>query len=463
MKLTREEMLATLGSRDPAHNGKFIIGVLSTGIYCLPSCHARTPKPENVHFFENGVAAEAAGLRPCKKCRPDEFERGENQELDSLEGLVASMRRDPAAYACVPDLADALSVGPTKLHELFRIHYHATPGEMLSQARLDKAKHRLLSTDEGIAQTAYEVGFESLSVFNDNFKRRLGLTPSEYRSLPAAEEFAVQLPSGYHIEGFARSFGRDPQSPTERLDNRSACLVTPNKALVSFELGDPVRVRTAKGSGVDAYETLYRVLGLSQEPKAFEQIAVEKGFHRLVEDRSGTRIPQTLSLFDGLVWAIVGQQINLPFAFALRRRLFEKYGEPAGNGLYATPTPERLADLDPEDLLLLQFSRRKAEYVTGVARLGWEWLQALEGMSFTRAYVKLTQTHGLGVWSANYILMRSLGFPDCVPYGDTGLSSGLVGLYDLAHKPDRKEIERLMEPFSPYRSFATYHLWQSMK
>lgn len=463
MKLTREEMLANMGSRDASLNGKYIIGVHSTGIYCLPSCPARIPKPENVRFYENGAEAEAAGLRPCKKCKPDAFERGEDKELESLEALVVQVRQNPAKFACVPDLADALGVGATKIHELFRTHYHTTPGDFLSQARLELARTRLLGTDEGIAQTAYEVGFESLSVFNENFKKRLGLTPSEYRALPGVEKFTVHLPCGYNVDRFLRSFGRDSQSPTERVEGKSAIFVTPKAILVRIGIWDSVEVSVEKGRGVDAYETLATLLGLSQEPKAFEQLAIERGFGRLIEAREGARISQTYSLFDGLLWAIVGQQINLPFAFALRRRLYEKCGEPVGDGLFATPSPDRIANLDLAELLPLQFSQRKAEYVIGVAKLGLGWLEAIEGMSATRAFQTLTRTRGLGVWSTNYILMRALGFADCVPYGDTGLTAGLIGLCDLDHKPDIKEIERLMEPFAPYRSLATYHLWQSLK
>lgn len=463
MKLTREEMLANMGSRDASLNGQYIIGVHSTGIYCLPSCPARIPKAENVRFYENGAEAEAAGLRACKKCKPDAFERGEDRELDQIERLICRVRANPADFACVPDLADSIEVGATKIHELIRTHFHTTPGDLLTQARLDKAKARLLDSDEGIAQTAYEVGFESLSVFNENFKKRFGMTPSEYRSLPGVEHFIVHLPRGYNVDRFLRSFGRDSQSPTERVDGRSAVFATPKATLVRIGIWDSVEVSVEKGQGVDAYETLARLLGLSQEPKAFEQLVTERGFGRLIEGREGARIPQTYSLFDGLLWAIVGQQINLPFAFTLRRRLYERCGEPVGDGFFATPSTERIANLDPAELLPLQFSQRKAEYVIDVAKLGEDWLSSIESMSATIAFQTLTNTRGLGVWSTNYILMRALGFADCVPYGDTGLTAGLIRLCYLDHKPDSEETKRLMEPFAPYRSFATYHLWQSLK
>lgn len=463
MKLSREEMLANMGSRDASLNGKYIIGVHSTGIYCLPSCPARIPKPENVKFYANGAEAEAAGLRPCKKCKPDAFERGEDRELSSLETLVSQVRENPANYGCVPDLADAMGIGATKIHELVRAHYHTTPADLLAQARLEKAKARLLASQEGIAQTAYEVGFESLSVFNDNFKKRFGLTPSEYRGLPEVESFVIQLPLGFNVTRFLHSFGRDRQSPTERVEGRSAILVTPEGSVARLEFSDNLAVRNKRGAGAEVYETLYRVLGFSQDPKSFEQLVIERGYPQLVQGREGSRIPQTYSLFDGLLWAIVGQQINLPFAFSLRRRFYEKCGEPVGDNLFAVPSPERVANLDQSELIHLQFSQRKAEYVIGVAKLGVNWLANLERMSATTAFKTLTSTRGLGVWSTNYVLMRALGFADCVPYGDTGLAAGLIKLNELDHKPDVKETEALMEPFAPYRSFATFHLWQSLK
>jgi AraC family transcriptional regulator of adaptative response / DNA-3-methyladenine glycosylase II len=217
------------------------------------------------------------------------------------------------------------------------------------------------------------------------------------------------------------------------------------------------------GNGLDAYETLMRAMNIAQDPGAFERLVENIGIGYVVEGRLGTRVPQTLSLFDGLIWAITGQQINLPFAFALRQRLFAKYGEPLGDDLYAVPSPDRLAEADPSELKGIQFSRQKADYLIGIARLGSGWLRELEEASFSRARAMLFTARGLGVWSANYILMRALGYPDCVPLGDTGLTSGLVQLHNLREKPTHSQIESMMQTFAPHRSLATYHLWQSLK
>lgn len=464
-------MIQAMLASDRRYNGRFIIGVLTTGIYCLPSCNPpRKPKPENVRFFASCEEARAFGLRACKKCQPDEFERGENPELDQLEALVATVRKDPARFGCVPDLADALSVGPTKLFELFRQHYHSSPGDILTSARIDMAKRRLLESKDGIAEIAFEVGFETLSAFNENFKRRIGLTPSEYRQLPSHEKVKLQLPAGYDLATFRSALGRDPNSPSERVEGGQATLAFRTKRgpaciQLLFDQYDQydLSVQFEKGNPAEAFDALLKILGIAQDPRAFEQQAIQNGFERLIANRLGARIPQAPTLFDGLIWVVVGQQINLPFAFLLRRRLFEAYGEPLGNGLYATPTPEKLANANPDDLLKMQFSRSKANYLIGIAGLGRAWLDSFEAKSATSANNELLKVKGLGPWSANYLMMRALGFMDCVPYGDTGLQAGLRRLYNIEGKPSREETDRLMEPFAPYRSLATFHLWQSLK
>jgi AraC family transcriptional regulator of adaptative response / DNA-3-methyladenine glycosylase II len=160
---------------------------------------------------------------------------------------------------------------------------------------------------------------------------------------------------------------------------------------------------------------------------------------------------------------VVGQQINFPFACLLKRRLIERAGTALGNGLYGPPTPAAIAALTRADLLELQFSRQKADYLLGLARLVAEGkldLGVLRTASATRAARTLLAVHGLGPWSVNYVMMRSLGFADCVPVGDTGIASGLQALLRLEERPDAGAVRRLMAIFAPFRSLATAHLWQ---
>ncbi len=467
MRMTNATMFARVLASDASCNGRFFFGVTSTGIYCLPSCHARKPKPENVRFFPTVEGARAAGLRPCKKCHPDDFARGADPVLESIEALVAEVRAAPQDYPDARAIVRRSGFGGTRLFELFRLHYHTTPADLLLRARLDATKSKLLTTRAGLAEIAGDVGFESLSVFHDHFKTFNGLTPAAYRALAATREFEITLPPGFLLGYLRRALSRDIHSVTERLaGDRYACVaqLTDGPAMLTLELTpDSVRVTLSSGPAAEGHALVIGLLGLDEDAAAFSRLTRRLGLARLVAGRTELRISRTPSIFDGVLWSIIGQQINFPFACQLKRRLIERAGTPFADGLFAPPTPAAVAALDPADLLPHQFSRQKADYVVHTARLiasGQLNLTALRTMSATRAERTLLAVRGLGPWSVNYLMMRSLGLPDCVPLGDTGVTSGLQSLLKLEVRPDIDATRRLMTVFSPYRSLATAHLWQ---
>src|SRR3954469_12520725 len=195
-RLSTDRMYERVLAGDATCNGRFFTGVLTTGIYCLPSCKARKPKRENVRFFPSCDAARAAGLRPCKKCHPDDFALGADPILEDIETLVGEMRAQPAAFADARAVVRRSGFGATRLFELFRQHYHTTPADLLVRARLEAAKKLLLAGDRGLLEIAHAVGFESLSVFHEHFRRLNGLTPASYRELGHANTFTVLLPTG---------------------------------------------------------------------------------------------------------------------------------------------------------------------------------------------------------------------------------------------------------------------------
>ncbi|MCX6956410.1 MAG: helix-turn-helix domain-containing protein, partial [Verrucomicrobia bacterium] len=358
--------------------------------------------------------------------------------------------------------------GATRAFELFRQHYHATPADLLLRARIETAKHRLLSTEAPLAEIAFGVGFDALSSFHENFRRLNGLTPAAYRDLRSARTFTIDLPEGYLLPYLRRALSRDIHSVTERLvDNvyTSVVQLSAGPALLRLRLSPEHVIAEIDPSApaAEAHALVVGLLGLDEDAAAFARLAKKLGLARLVAGRTELRISQTPSVFDGLLWSIIGQQINFPFACLLKRRLIERAGTRHAEGLYAPPTPAAVAALEPADLLPLQFSRQKADYVIQTARLvasGQLDLAALRTMSATRAERTLLEVRGLGPWSVNYLMMRALGFPDCVPYGDTGVTSGLQALLKLEERPDLDATRRLMPMFSPYRSLATAHLWQ---
>jgi AraC family transcriptional regulator of adaptative response / DNA-3-methyladenine glycosylase II len=467
MRMTNATMYARVLASDASCNGRFFFGVTSTGIYCLPSCHAKKPKPENTRFFPTVEAAQAAGLRACKKCHPDDFARGADPVLETIEAIVDEIRATPENFPDVRAIVRRSGFGATRLFELFRLHYHTTPADLLLRARLEQVKQKLLTTRAGLAQIAGDAGFESLSVLHEQFKHFNGLTPAAYRDLTSSREFAITLPARFLPGYLRRALSRDIHSVTERLagdDYTSAVQLSDGPALLTLALSTgSVRATISAGSGAEAHALVVGLLGLDEDAAAFARLARRLGLGRLVAGRPELRISRTPSVFDGILWSIIGQQINFTFACLLKRRLIERAGTPLSGGLYAPPTPAQVAALDPVDLLPLQFSRSKADYVIQTARLiasGKLDLAALRTMSATRAERTLLAVRGLGPWSVNYLMMRSLGFPDCVPLGDTGVTSGLQALLKLEIRPDVDATRRLMAVFSPYRSLATAHLWQ---
>ena len=467
MRMTDATMYARVLAGDSAYNGRFFTGVLTTGIYCLPSCKARKPRRENVRFFPTCESARESGLRACKKCHPDDFARGADPVLESIESLVAEIRVSPAAFADARAVVHRSGFGQTRAFELFRQHYHTTPADLLVRARINRAKQRLLATRSGLLAIAGDVGFESLSVFHDQFRQRNGLTPAAYRDLAEARTFTITLPESYPLHYLRRALSRDIHSVNERLTGDAyvgAVQLSNGPAVLRLRLAPSViHAEISAGSAVEAHAVVIGLLGLDQDAAAFARLANKLGLARLVAGRAELRISQTTSVFDGVLWAIIGQQINFPFACLLKRRLFERTGTLLPNGLFAPPTPASVAALDPSELLPLQFSRQKADYVIAIARLitqGQLDLESLRAMSATRAERNLLAIRGLGPWSVNYLMMRALGFADCVPYGDTSVTSNLQELFQLEERPDIDATRRLMAVFTPYRSLATNHLWQ---
>ena len=476
MRMPHAHMYSRFLASDPAWNGRFFTGVLTTGIYCLPSCKARKPRSENVRFFDSCVAARAAGLRPCLKCHPDDFARGADPVLESIETLVDEVRAHPGRFKDARSVVRRSGFGTTRCFELFRQHFHATPSDLLLRAKIDAARRLLIVRDAPLTDVALEAGFESISVFHEHFRSANGMTPAAYRGLRADGGFAVDLPPGYPLPHLLRTRGRDPQSVTERLTGpgyETAADLDGTPALLRIHFADgsaAVSLDAAAGIGtgqrIAAHRHVVGLLGLDQDAAAFARLARRLGVARLVSGRAGLRLSRTPGAWDGLLWSIIGQQINLRFACVLKRRLVENLGTPLKGGLFSLPAPAAIARLEPAGLRRWQYSSKKAEYLIGAARLIAEGkldLAALHSMSATRAERTLLAVRGLGPWSVNYLMMRSLGLADCVPIGDTGVTSGLRTLFKLEERPDADATRRLMSVFSPHRSLATAHLWQINK
>ncbi len=167
---------------DPEWDGRFYLGVLTTGIYCRPSCRVRKPLQKNVRFFDNVEQARAAGLRPCRRCHPDDFARGEDVDRDEVLALLEELQADPARFTDVDALVERSGYGATRLFEMFHRILGRTPAAVLNAARIDHAQRLLRETGESVLCVALASGFHSASAFHRRFKLATGLTPLAYRS-----------------------------------------------------------------------------------------------------------------------------------------------------------------------------------------------------------------------------------------------------------------------------------------
>jgi DNA-3-methyladenine glycosylase II len=354
---------------------KYLIGVKTTKIYCLPSCSARVPLPHNVVHFESAVQAERSGFRPCKRCFPD-FPYGK---------------------------------------------------------------------------------------WIDDRKAVMLMPPAEFDFLQCL-----------------KFFGRSPLEPCHAIDN---------DALLKLEQfdGEPVLMKIrASGSNRLSIEFLTRRPKKSIRARVakfvwqwFDLDADLKPFYRMARKDPvlkniaakfyGLRIITIPDLFEALCWAIIGQHINLTFAYTLKKRFVEAYGQKFcfdGKNYYLFPGPQVIAKASIAELKGLQLTAKKSEYIIETAKkfIAGELSKKslLTGDGFETARDKLMQLRGVGQWTVDYVSLRCLGDPAALPVNDVGLQNAVRRQLGLSHKPSANEIRRFSGSWQNWQAYATFYLWASL-
>jgi AraC family transcriptional regulator of adaptative response / DNA-3-methyladenine glycosylase II len=356
-----------------------------------------------------------------------------------------------------------------------RDHAHLAPATWLRRERVRAACRLLLETADRIADIGFAVGFESESVFHRQFLALTRMTPGAYRALAGASVFTLHLPAGWRMQEIVAYHGRDPESPCEKGDGNKiwkALATTDGVAVLEISLesdGAWCRVHAAKKLNREnmafVHAAALRMLGLNGEVTPFEKRMSEDPATALFLRRKGLRVPSIPTGFDGLCWAIVGQQINVKFAGALRREIIHLGGEKAEGGMIAHPSPERVIDIGATALTKRRYSRSKAEYLIGAAKevaTGALDVERLPEGSAVAAEKKLTSIRGIGTWTARYTMFRG-GFADCALVGDSALATALQRFHKREDRPEHDEVHEMMKAFAPHRSLATMHLWNSLK
>ena len=467
-------------SRDSRFDGRFFTAVTTTGIYCRPICPAQTPKPVNVQFYACAAAAEAAGFRACRRCRP-ETSPG-SPEWNVRADLVARALRMIAEGVVDSDgvdgLAKRLAVSPRHLHRELMTEVGAGPLALARTRRAQTARLLIDQTDLSMTSIAFAAGFESIRQFNDTMHASFGCAPLALRK----HTTTAQQGSG---EIVLRLRYRPPIAMPALLDFFAARAISGVEEVTTNRYSRTVQTARCRGRITlePRQDTATVTLRLGLEEFADLPLVVQRCRYLfdldadwsaiadtlgrdpllgpLVAAQPGLRIPGTVNGFELGVRAILGQQVSVARARALATRLAERFGMPLAHPLGALtryfPTAAALADADLEGIGLMKSRVTALKTLAKTVARGDLVLD--RGADRAGTVAQLQALTGIGPWSASYIALRALGDPDALPAQDLALRHACARL-GLAGDP--KSITAAAEAWRPWRGYATFLLWNSL-
>jgi len=451
-------------SRDREANGLFLTAVLSTGIYCLPSCTAKKPLRENLRFYPDVSGARRGGFRACLRCRPDEWRPGASADVERIHRIVSAVARDPASFTGVDALARIAGVKRSRLSEMFRVHLQESPASWLRRERIFAAADKIARSSRPIFDIALDYGFASSSTFHSAFLQTFAITPMQLRH--TAAEIIFHLPRGFRTDLFLRSIASDPNHPSERVADDSFRIAARDRK-GSFVIdgrfrGDELLATFDASAVVERLKVvkyLSRRLRLPDNPRTFERGAGME-FSRMIGIRTGMRTAVLSSPFDALLWAIVGQAISRSVASKLRRSIAELVGDELGTDFFAPPSPQSMLRLEEKQLVGIGLTGAKARTLLSVAAAIDSGELSLEVMrSAEEIRERLVRFVGIGKWTIEYVLLRGYGFADVVPLGDAALRAAVSRWKHHGELVNDADIASALERFRGHRSLAVEHLW----
>lgn len=473
MELDTNACYRAARARDSRFDGRFYVAITSTHIYCRPICTARPAKRANMRFFSNAAAAEGAGYRPCLRCRP---ERAPGlAPVDAVSRLVgaamAGIEEHALSSARVNDLAAALGISDRHLRRIMEAELGVSPIELAQTQRLLLAKRLLRETALDLTDIAFASGFGSVRRFNALFKSRYGLSPRSIRGKSIdADTLSVQL---------------EFRAP---LAWKSLLAYLRLRAIPGVEAADDTHYRrtvaigAAKGWIAVSMHTSGSALNLELSPTLTPVIGAVIGRVKHLFDLGAApdsvttvlrqddilaatvrRLPglRVAGAFDGFelaVRTVLGQQVSVKGASTLAGRWAQAYGEPL-----ATPYPElnrlspgaqRMAEIPPTQVAGLGMVGARARCLGHLAQAVAQRKIVLSYAANVEEQIEsLMRLPGIGHWTANYIAMRALHWPDAFPTGDLVLMR--------AARSNQKQLQRRSEAWRPWRAYAAHYLWQS--
>jgi AraC family transcriptional regulator of adaptative response / DNA-3-methyladenine glycosylase II len=475
MLLDDEGCYDAMQARDARFDGRFFVGVSSTGIYCRPVCAVRLPRRENCSFFPSAAAAEALGYRPCLRCRP-ELAPG----FAVIDAPAAIARR---AASLIEDgslgeeglggLARRVGVTDRHLRRVFATHFGVSPVQYAQTQRLLLAKRLLTDTAMPVTEVAMASGFSSLRRFNALFAQRYRLPPSRLRAQAPRDrvdsamrfELAYRPPLDWDrllaflsdrvvagvetvtAHGYRRvvALAAGERTHTGWIEVRHRPARRTLEVLVSPQLGRVVP------------QVLARVKRLFDTDCRPDEVARVLG--ALAEQAPGLRVPGAFDGFELAVRAILGQQVSVRAAHTLAGRFAQRFGQPVDTGVrglhHAFPTAGTLAGCGVDEVAGLGVIAQRARAIIGLAKaVAQGGLRLESGADVQREVDALNEIAGIGDWTAQYIAMRALGWPDAFPAAD------LVVMRALAVKT-AAQARAAAAHWRPWRAYAVMQLWRA--
>ncbi len=467
-------------SRDARFDGRFFVGVRTTGIYCRPVCPANAPKRENIEFYPSAAAASEAGFRPCLRCRP-ETAPGTPAWLGTSTTVRRGLRLIESGALdndSVDTLAERLGVTSRHLRRLFQKHLGASPLSVANTQRLHFAKRLIDQTNLPLREVAFAAGYRSVRRFNDEFQKTYQRSPRELRArqrgrdidsnaltvrLRYRQPFDWEQALGFFVVRATPGVERVREREYVRSIRHAGadgliCVRHDQPGSLSVSIHGvptsaifPVVQRTRSMFDVDAPVAEIEAC-LRRDPGLKPQLASARGI----------RVPGVWNGFELAVRAILGQQVSVAAATTMAGRVAERYGDPVSFEGYAEiarhfPEPERLMRARFNDMGLIGSRIRSIRDLARAVVSGH--LSLDEDADPVETQQELMKIRGIGDWTAQYIAMRALKDPDAFPASDLGLLRAFDGRFGRRIKPS--ELEQLSEAWRPWRAYAALLLWRS--
>lgn len=468
-------------SKDARFDGWFVTAVLSTKNYCRPSCPVRPPLAKNMQFYPTAAAAQGAGFRACKRCRPDASPGSPewNVRSDVVARAMRLIADGTVDRSGVTGLADRLGYTTRQLERLLQAEVGANPLALARAQRTQTARVLIETTNLPFSDVAFAAGFRSIRQFNDTVRSVSALTPTALRQRArtaaderiAADVLSLRLPvrAPFSYEGLFGHLAASAVPGVEEVRDgayrRTLRLPSGSGVVALTPHPDHVRCQLIVEDFRDlsaAIARCRRLLDLDADPTAVvDALGQDPHLGAVVAKAPGQRIPRTVDEAELAVRVVLGQQVSVKAARTHAGRLAQAYGtavtDPTGGLTHVFPSTEQLAALDPDRLAMPAARRRTLTAL--IAALAAGDVEVDAGADWNRARAQLLALPGVGPWTTEVIAMRGFGDPDAFPVTDLGVRAAAkaVGLSD--------KTDALIEHsarWRPWRAYATQHLWTAL-